>query len=237
MICDWVRQYSFVIINFPFDENLLCSNLQCNTQMIICSGGVTKQPRGSRTASQDRSTRVRSNESAIQTPQGTWRGMMGSPLRQLHPALPCIISHAVCLLLPLQSEIAAELDKLSSKLDDVDKMISLAMAEDPQVQSLLSSTSDVWMPVITATAAQRRDFAGTSDEGGQEEPTDLQSNQSDFCFPLLRSILSSYSDGSTVRLPLDYYDSNKLFIVSCYQYWPINQIVKELHLGGVQLWF
>ncbi|ONK64223.1 uncharacterized protein A4U43_C07F23410 [Asparagus officinalis] len=67
-------------------------------------------------------------------------------------------------------EIAAELDKLSAKLDDVDKMISSTMAEDPQVRSLLSSTSDVWMPVITASADQRRGFtAGTSSEGGQKE--------------------------------------------------------------------
>ncbi|KAL5540734.1 hypothetical protein UlMin_004789 [Ulmus minor] len=52
-------------------------------------------------------------------------------------------------------ELAKELDKLSEKLDDVDEMISSA---DPQVQSLLSGTADVWMPVITATADQRRNF-------------------------------------------------------------------------------
>lgn len=56
-------------------------------------------------------------------------------------------------------EIAKELDKLSAKLDDVDEMISTAMAEDPQVQSLLSSTADVWMPVITATYEERRNFS------------------------------------------------------------------------------
>ncbi|XP_039134502.1 uncharacterized protein LOC120271886 [Dioscorea cayenensis subsp. rotundata] len=66
-------------------------------------------------------------------------------------------------------EIAAELDKLSAKLDDVDKMISSAMADDPQVQSLLSSTADVWMPVITATADQRREFSGSTDEDNHEE--------------------------------------------------------------------
>lgn len=59
----------------------------------------------------------------------------------------------------LQLEIAKELDKLSAKLDDVDEMISTAMAEDPQVQSLLSSTADVWMPVITATSEERRNFS------------------------------------------------------------------------------
>ena len=63
--------------------------------------------------------------------------------------------------------IAAERDNLAAKIDYVDKMISSAIAEVPQVQSLLSSTSDVWVPVITATADQRRGFAGTS--VGREE--------------------------------------------------------------------
>ncbi|GAB2289100.1 hypothetical protein Dimus_023401 [Dionaea muscipula] len=58
-----------------------------------------------------------------------------------------------------EMEIARELDKLSTKLDDVDEMISSAMAEDPQVKSLLSSTADVWMPVITATSDERRKFS------------------------------------------------------------------------------
>ncbi|KAI5647695.1 hypothetical protein M9H77_33700 [Catharanthus roseus] len=60
-----------------------------------------------------------------------------------------------------EMEIAKELDKLSSKLDDVDKMISSTMASDPDVQSLLSSTADLWMPVITATSDERRSFVGT----------------------------------------------------------------------------
>ncbi|KAK3036581.1 hypothetical protein RJ639_031198 [Escallonia herrerae] len=55
-------------------------------------------------------------------------------------------------------EIAKELDKLSAKLDDVDEMISSAMAADPQIKSLLSSTADVWMPVITASSDERRNF-------------------------------------------------------------------------------
>jgi len=66
-------------------------------------------------------------------------------------------------------EIAAELDKLSSRLDNVDKMISSAMASDPEVKSLLSSTADIWMPVITASADERRGFAGRSNEGNQDE--------------------------------------------------------------------
>ncbi|XP_061998421.1 uncharacterized protein LOC133715790 isoform X2 [Rosa rugosa] len=58
-------------------------------------------------------------------------------------------------------EIAKELDKLSAKLDDVDEMISSAMASDPQVKSLLSGTADVWMPVITASADERRTFTAS----------------------------------------------------------------------------
>ncbi|EXB77330.1 hypothetical protein L484_010156 [Morus notabilis] len=61
-------------------------------------------------------------------------------------------------------EIAKELDKLSSKLDDVDEMISSAVAADPQVQSLLSGTANVWMPVITATADERRNFTASIED-------------------------------------------------------------------------
>ncbi|XP_059651783.1 uncharacterized protein LOC132299277 [Cornus florida] len=67
-----------------------------------------------------------------------------------------------------EMEIAKELDKLSAKLDDVDEMISSAMAADPQVQSLLSSTADTWMPVITATSDERRNFKASIDEDGHE---------------------------------------------------------------------
>jgi hypothetical protein len=74
-----------------------------------------------------------------------------------------------------QLEIAAELDRLSAKLDDVDKMISSAMADDPQVKSILSSTADVWMPVITANANERREFAGASSENNLQDK-DPQSN-------------------------------------------------------------
>lgn len=68
-----------------------------------------------------------------------------------------------------QLEIARELDKLSAKLDDVDEMISSAMAADPQVQSLLSGTADVWMPVITATAEERRNFTASLGDDTTEE--------------------------------------------------------------------
>lgn len=64
----------------------------------------------------------------------------------------------------IQLEIAKELDKLSEKLDDVDEMISSAMAADPQVQSLLSDTADIWMPVITASADERRKFTSSVGE-------------------------------------------------------------------------
>ncbi|KAL6964800.1 hypothetical protein U1Q18_035855 [Sarracenia purpurea var. burkii] len=71
-------------------------------------------------------------------------------------------------------EIAKELDKLSAKLDDVDEMISSAMAADPQVKSILSSTADVWLPVITATSDERRHFSasGGSDGGGGSHQPD-----------------------------------------------------------------
>ncbi|KAL1818775.1 hypothetical protein ACET3Z_013644 [Daucus carota] len=61
-------------------------------------------------------------------------------------------------------EIAKELDELSAKLDNVDEMISSAIAADPQVKSLLSSTADVWMPVITASSDERRNFAASIED-------------------------------------------------------------------------
>ncbi|KAF7067285.1 hypothetical protein CFC21_073192 [Triticum aestivum] len=66
-------------------------------------------------------------------------------------------------------EIAAELDRLSARLDNVDKMISSAITSDPEVKSLLSSTADVWMPVITASADERRGFAETSGDKEEQE--------------------------------------------------------------------
>ncbi|KAK0574941.1 hypothetical protein LWI29_031319 [Acer saccharum] len=65
-------------------------------------------------------------------------------------------------------EIARELDKLSAKLDDVDDMISTTIAADPQVQSLLSGTADVWLPVITATADERQNFTGSIEDNNSE---------------------------------------------------------------------
>ncbi|XP_010506358.1 PREDICTED: uncharacterized protein LOC104782980 [Camelina sativa] len=58
-------------------------------------------------------------------------------------------------------DIANELDKLSAKLDDVDEMISSAIASDPQVQTLLSGTADVWLPVITAGTEERLNFTAS----------------------------------------------------------------------------
>lgn len=57
-----------------------------------------------------------------------------------------------------EMEIAKQLDKLSEKLDDVDRMISSAVAADPQVGSLLSSTANLWIPVITAGSEERRNL-------------------------------------------------------------------------------
>ncbi|XP_023514533.1 uncharacterized protein LOC111778791 [Cucurbita pepo subsp. pepo] len=68
-----------------------------------------------------------------------------------------------------EMELAKELDKLSEKLDDVDEMISSAMAADPQVQSLLSHTADIWMPVITASTDDRRKFTASAGENSETE--------------------------------------------------------------------
>ncbi|KAK1304187.1 hypothetical protein QJS10_CPB11g02192 [Acorus calamus] len=70
-------------------------------------------------------------------------------------------------------EIASELDKLSAKLDNVDEMISSAMASDPHVQSLLSISADVWMPVITATAEERCSFTAPVSDANLEDQTGL----------------------------------------------------------------
>ena len=68
-----------------------------------------------------------------------------------------------------QLELASELDKLSAKLDDVDEMISSAMAANPQVKSLLSNTADVWMPLITATSDERQMFAASVEDNDKVE--------------------------------------------------------------------
>jgi hypothetical protein len=82
---------------------------------------------------------------------------------------PCLTVSLCFVQLSLQLEIAAELDRLSARLENVDKMISSAMTSDPEVKSLLSSTADVWMPVITASADERRGFAGTSGDLEEQE--------------------------------------------------------------------
>ncbi|KAK9690367.1 hypothetical protein RND81_09G122800 [Saponaria officinalis] len=65
-------------------------------------------------------------------------------------------------------EVARRLDTLSMKLDKVDEMISSTLTADPQVKSLLSSTADVWMPVITATSDERRKFSSLVTDGEHE---------------------------------------------------------------------
>ncbi|KAG9150685.1 hypothetical protein Leryth_008157 [Lithospermum erythrorhizon] len=72
-------------------------------------------------------------------------------------------------------EIAKELDRLSVKLDDVDEMISSAMADDPNVRSLLTSTADVWMPVITATSEERIKFSTVKFEDHESNGKDSDS--------------------------------------------------------------
>ncbi|XP_074285790.1 protein SEMI-ROLLED LEAF 2-like isoform X2 [Silene latifolia] len=48
-------------------------------------------------------------------------------------------------------EVARRLDNLWMKLDKVDEMTSSTITADPQIKSILSSTLDIWMLVITAT--------------------------------------------------------------------------------------
>jgi hypothetical protein len=78
-------------------------------------------------------------------------------------------------------EIAKELDKLSAKLDDVDEMISSAIASDPQVKTLLSGTADVWLPVITANSQERLNFTASladDDLPSKEDNTTSNKNSS-----------------------------------------------------------
>lgn len=77
------------------------------------------------------------------------------------PIFPPLLNIHDFVLLNLQLEIAAELDKISAKLENVDEMISSA---DTEVKSLLSGTADVWMPVITASSDERRNFASSIDD-------------------------------------------------------------------------
>ncbi|XP_057526444.1 uncharacterized protein LOC130805680 [Amaranthus tricolor] len=77
-----------------------------------------------------------------------------------------------------EMELASRLDKLSSKLDEVDEMISSAITTDPQVRSLLSSTADVWMPVIAATSDERRRFSSSVYDGEREPEPEPKENKS-----------------------------------------------------------
>lgn len=62
---------------------------------------------------------------------------------------------------PDELEIAKELDRMSAKLESIDELLSSSSPADLQVQSLLSGTADLWMPVITATAEERQTFAAS----------------------------------------------------------------------------
>jgi len=57
-------------------------------------------------------------------------------------------------LLFLQVDVARELDKMSAKLDSLGTLVEEA-ASDPEVQGLLASSANLWVPVITASAEER----------------------------------------------------------------------------------
>lgn len=63
---------------------------------------------------------------------------------------------------PDELEIAKELDRMSAKLESIDELLSSSSPADLEVQSLLSGTADLWMPVITATTEERQAFAASS---------------------------------------------------------------------------
>ncbi|RWR92915.1 LOW QUALITY PROTEIN: hypothetical protein CKAN_02214200 [Cinnamomum micranthum f. kanehirae] len=56
--------------------------------------------------------------------------------------------------------LGLEVSEVPSKPSNkhLDQMISSAMAADPVVQSLLSSTAELWIPVITATSSEIQSF-------------------------------------------------------------------------------
>jgi len=62
---------------------------------------------------------------------------------------------------PDELEIAKELDRMSAKLESIDELLSSSSPADLEVQSLLSGTADLWMPVITATTEERQAFAAS----------------------------------------------------------------------------
>ncbi|PKU71357.1 hypothetical protein MA16_Dca004198 [Dendrobium catenatum] len=74
---------------------------------------------------------------------------------------------------PTPSPPAGVLVRVSIFSDLECEMISSTMATNPEVCSLLSSTVDVWLLVITATADQRRSFSVSKNNYDQQEPHDL----------------------------------------------------------------
>ncbi|GBG61522.1 hypothetical protein CBR_g22319 [Chara braunii] len=56
-------------------------------------------------------------------------------------------------------EVASQLDKLEEKLTALDEMVSQA---DPEVRQMLSQSSNLWMPVICSSAAEREENASGS---------------------------------------------------------------------------
>ncbi|CAM6084093.1 unnamed protein product [Calypogeia fissa] len=52
-------------------------------------------------------------------------------------------------------EVASKLDQLSAKMESVNKLLT-EVEKDPETKNFLQSSSELWMPVITATAEERR---------------------------------------------------------------------------------
>ena len=61
---------------------------------------------------------------------------------------------SVHLGLGVQEEVAAEFDRLESRLHVLDESLSSSGA-DPETQLLLQATAGLWQPIITASASER----------------------------------------------------------------------------------
>ena len=65
--------------------------------------------------------------------------------------------------------MARELDNMSAKLDSLGALVDEA-ASDPEVQGLLASSADLWVPVITASAEERTAKAPVEDTPNSSHP-------------------------------------------------------------------
>ncbi|KAK8960989.1 hypothetical protein KSP40_PGU011256 [Platanthera guangdongensis] len=137
---------------------LLASLLQQNQKYLSHGSRLTRSPITLLRGIGDYRVESLSNQEEVELREKI--EALGIEVTKVPPKLPNILN---------ELEIAAELDRLSAKLDDVDKMISSTMNADPEVRSLLSSTADLWLPVITASADERRFFGVSSTDDLQEE--------------------------------------------------------------------